>query len=97
MRPKEHRALLSPFMRQGLGRHEKVLYIVDDHTAGQILAWRRRWGRGERNICRGQLSVLGSDESYVHGGVFEPERMMALLRSETERAAGKLHRPAAQR
>jgi len=33
----EHRALLSPFMRQGLERHEKVLYIVDDHTGGQIL------------------------------------------------------------
>jgi len=28
--------LLSPFMRQGWSAMEKVLYIVDDHTGGQI-------------------------------------------------------------
>ena len=35
----EHHALLSPFIRQGLERHEKVLYIVDDHSADQILGY----------------------------------------------------------
>jgi hypothetical protein len=35
----EHRALLAPFMRHGLERYEKVLYIVDAHTAEQILAY----------------------------------------------------------
>jgi len=86
----EHRALLSPFIRQGLERHEKVLYIVDDHAAAQILAYLSVDGVGVKQyLQRGQLSVLSSDESYVQGGVFEPERMMALLRSETDRAAAE--------
>jgi len=85
----EHRALLSPFMRQGLERHEKVLYIVDDHTAGQIIDYLSADGVEVKQYLQGgQLSVLSSDESYVHAGVFDPDRMIALLRSETERAAG---------
>jgi len=85
----EHRTLLSPFMRQGLERHEKVLYIVDAHTAGQILAYLSADGVDVKPYLQGgQLSVLSGGEFYVHAGAFEPERMMALLRSETERAAG---------
>jgi signal transduction histidine kinase len=84
----EHRAVLSPFMRQGLERHEKVLYIVDDHTAGQILSYLSADGVEVKQYQQGgQLSVLSSDDSYVHAGVFEPEKMIALLRSETDRAA----------
>jgi signal transduction histidine kinase len=86
----EHRALLSPFMRQGLERHEKVLYIVDDHTAGQIIAYLSADGVEVKQYLQGgQLSVLSSDEYYAHAGVFDPERMIALLRSETKRAEGQ--------
>ncbi len=86
----EHRALLSPFLRQGLERHEKVFYIVDDHTAGQILAYLSADGvEVNQYLQRGQLVVLSSDEAYMHAGAFEPERMIALLRSETDRAAGE--------
>lgn len=86
----EHRALLSPFMRQGLERHEKVLYIVDDHTGGQILDYLSADGvEVNPYLQRGQFAVLSSDESYMHAGEFEPERMIALLRSETDRAIGE--------
>lgn len=86
----EHRTLLAPFMRQGLERHEKVLYIADDHTAGHIIAYLTSDGVEVKPYLQGgQLSVLSSDESYVHAGVFDPDRMIALLRSETERAAGQ--------
>jgi signal transduction histidine kinase len=37
-------------------------------------------------LQRGQLTVLSSDNAYMPAGRFEPERMIALLRSETERA-----------
>jgi signal transduction histidine kinase len=84
----EHRALLSPFLRQGLERHEKVLYIVDDHTGSQILGYLSAGGvEVNPYLQRGQLKFLNSDESYLQAGAFEPERMIALLRSETERAA----------
>jgi signal transduction histidine kinase len=86
----EHRALLSPFLRQGLERHEKVLYIVDGHTAGQILAYLSADGvEVNQYLQRGQLAVLSSDHAYMQGGQFDPERMMALLRSETDRAVGE--------
>jgi signal transduction histidine kinase len=86
----EHRALLAPFLRQGLERHEKVLYIVDDHTATQIMAYLSADGvEVKQYLQRGQLSVLSSAQTYAHQGMFEPERMIAFLRSETERAAGE--------
>jgi signal transduction histidine kinase len=86
----EHRALLSPFLRQGLERHEKVLYIVDDHTAGQILAYLRADGvEVDPYLQRGQLAVLSSDLAYMQAGTFDPERMIALLQTETDRAVGE--------
>lgn len=89
----EHRALLSPFMRQGLERHEKVLYIVDDHTAGQILAYLDADGvEVAPYLQRGQLTILSSDKAYMSAGRFEPERMIALLRSETERAVAERYK-----
>jgi len=89
----EHRALLSPFLRQGLERHEKVLYIVDDHTAGQILAYLDADGvEVAPYLQRGQLTILSSDKAYMSAGRFEPERMIALLRSETERAVAERYK-----
>jgi signal transduction histidine kinase len=86
----EHRRLLSPFMRQGLERHEKVLCVVADHTAGQVLAYLSADGvEVNPYLQRGQLTVQDSEDAYLQGGAFEPERAMALLRSETDRAAGE--------
>jgi signal transduction histidine kinase len=86
----DHRALVAPFMRQGLERHEKILYILDDHTAGQILEYLSADGIGVKQyLQRGQLSILGSAEIHRQAGGFEPERMIALLRSETDRAAAE--------
>jgi signal transduction histidine kinase len=89
----EHRALLSPFMRQGLERHEKVLYLLDDHTAEQILAYLDADGvEAAPYLQRGQLTVRSSDSTYLPAGRFEPERMIALLRSETERAVAERYK-----
>jgi uroporphyrinogen-III synthase len=40
----EHRAVLTPFLRRGLERGERVFYIVDDRTAEQILRYLREDG-----------------------------------------------------
>ena len=86
----EHRALLSPFIRQGLERYEKVVYMVDDHTAEQILSYLDADGvEVDPYLNRRQLTVLSSADSYLLAGVFDPERMVALLRSETERAVAE--------
>jgi len=83
----EHRALLTPYLRQGLELGEKVLYIVDAHTAETVLKYLRDDGlETEPYIANGQLSILTAGEAYMRDGVFNPDRMIDLLQSETERA-----------
>lgn len=83
----EHRAVLTPFLRQGLERGEKVVYVVDAHTAETILGYLRDDGVDvEPYLIRGQLSILTHNEAYLREGVFDPEGMIALLRTEAKRA-----------
>jgi PAS domain S-box-containing protein len=84
---REHRALLTPFMRQGLDRGEKIIYVVDAHSAEQILSYLREDGLDvEDYLKNGQLNVLSVDESYMLEGVFDPDGMICLLEKETMRA-----------
>ncbi len=83
----ERRALLTPFLCQGLERGEKVLYIVDAHSAEVVLDYLRDDGlEVEPYLASGQLSILTVDDAYMREGVFDPDGMIALLRAETEQA-----------
>ncbi len=83
----EHRTVLTPFLRQGLERNEKVLYVADTHAADVVTDYLRDDGIDPQPyLASGQLEVLGGQETYLRGGTFSPEGMVALLRSETERA-----------
>ena len=83
----EHRAVLTPFLRRGLERGEKVLYFVDARTAEAVLTYLREDGlEVEPYLARGQLCILTRDDAYMRQGVFDPDGMIALVRSETARA-----------
>lgn len=83
----EHRALVTPYIRQGLERNEKVFYIVDAHTSEEILAYLRSDDLDvEAYLASGQLSILTRDDSYMREGIFDPDGMISLLRSETDLA-----------
>lgn len=83
----EHRAVLTPFLRIGLERGEKVLYIVDAHTAEEVLRYLKDDGVDVSIFLKkGQLAVLTAQNAYLKGGAFDPDSMIALLREETERA-----------
>ncbi len=83
----EHRAVITPFLRRGLEKGEKVLYIVDSRTAETILEYLREDGMDvESFLSKGQLVILTSDEAYMREAAFDPDAMIALLRSETEKA-----------
>ncbi|HEY74884.1 MAG TPA: GAF domain-containing protein [Thermoflexia bacterium] len=83
----EYRALLTPFLLQGLERNEKVVVIVDEQTTETILDYLRASGVDPQPYLeRGQLVILPSDEVYLRGGAFDPDRMIAFLKEETERA-----------
>jgi transcriptional regulator with XRE-family HTH domain len=83
----EHKALVTSFLRRGLERHEKVFYITDAHTAETILNYLREDGlEVEPYLTKGQLNISNADGVYIRGGIFNPDAMLALLRSEIERA-----------
>jgi PAS domain S-box-containing protein len=83
----EHRAVLTPFLCQGLERGEKVLYITDARTAATVIRYLRDEGLdAESYLTRGQLKILTADDAYLKEGVFDPEGMITLLRTETEQA-----------
>jgi len=82
----EHRALVTPFLRKGLELGQKVMYIVDAHTAETILDYLEHDSVDvKRYLECGQLLILTQNESYIRNGVFSPDDMINLLRSETEK------------
>jgi DNA-binding CsgD family transcriptional regulator len=82
-----HRAVLAPFLRQGLDRGEKVLCIGDTHTADAVFAYLRHDGVDvEPYLARGQLVFVAANDAYVAESVFDPDRTIAMLRTETEEA-----------
>ena len=83
----EHRALLTPYLRQGLERGEKVFYIVDSHTAEEVFGYLEDEGLDvQPYLNSGQLSILTVDDAYMKEGSFDPEGMIDMLREETARA-----------
>jgi PAS domain-containing protein len=83
----EHRAVLTPFLRRGLEKGEKVVYVADARSSKAILGYLRRDRlKVDSYLASGQLSFLNVDQAYLRGGVFDPNRMINLMRAETKRA-----------
>jgi len=83
----KQRAVLMPFLREGLERGEKVVYILDVSRVEAILAYLRRDGVDiEPYLARGQMAFLTRDETYMQEGVFDPDKMIALLQAQTDQA-----------
>lgn len=83
----EQRAVLTPFLRQGLDRGEKVVYVADAHETAKGLAWLKDDGLdAEPHRSRGQLAVVGRDQTTLRDGLFDPVAMIGLVRSEVEAA-----------
>jgi|GEM_PF-5560730 len=85
----EHRAVLTAFLRQGLERGEKVIYVVDAHPAEAILGYLGGGGDVEPYLGSGQLTILTSDDAYMRRGGFDPQATIAFLRAETEQALAR--------
>lgn len=83
----EYRAVLTSFLRQGLERGERVLCIVDAHAAETVRLYLRNSGlEDEPYLGRGQLSLVSAADASMWEGVCDPDRMIARLRTETERS-----------
>jgi len=83
----EWRAAAVPFISVGLKRGEKCLYIVDTSTADEIRTYLGEEGIDVASAEKsGQLAILNETDAYTREGFFDPDRMIALLIAETEKA-----------
>lgn len=77
----EQFAAVMPFMADGLQRQEQCIYLADENSPEVIRGAMRRFGidvsRAERS---GQLTIAGKEETYLQGGCFDPDAMIAQLR-----------------
>jgi PAS domain S-box-containing protein len=88
---KEHQAMLTPFLRQGLERGEKVFYVVDTHDAETILGYLQHTpGPGQTDVesylAGGQLAFFTCDDIYAQNTDLAPEDIITLLQAQTELA-----------
>jgi hypothetical protein len=82
----EQFACVVPYIKIGLERKERCLYIADDNSVPMI--W-RKLGEGidvNRAHKRGDLEVVTKRETYLRHGIFEPAKMISDLRREVEKS-----------
>lgn len=83
----DHGRIVVDFVREGVARGEKMLYLVNIHTAAHV-----EKVLGEAGIdvapllASGQLAILAAKEAYLKDGEFVPQKMIDLLRTMTEEA-----------
>ena len=83
----EHIEVLTPFLLQGLKRRAKVIYIVDNHPAREILSYFWRIGvNPDLYLASGQLVILNRYETYIQQESFSPDQMLAFVQLEIDRA-----------
>jgi two-component system cell cycle sensor histidine kinase/response regulator CckA len=83
----EQRDVIVPFVQSGIERGEKVVYICDDTSTERATSLLGSGGWDVRPyVAREQLVIHTAQETYLREGRFDPARMIALLRAETDAA-----------
>ncbi|NHN47216.1 histidine kinase [Halostella sp. JP-L12] len=81
----EQFAAVVPFVREGIERGERCLYIVDDNSPEDVIAALREGGVDvEQAIDSDQLLLYTAEESYLRGGEFDLDDARDFLRSAVE-------------
>jgi hypothetical protein len=81
----EHAKYLTHFIKQGLKSHEKVIYLVDNHTASNVINSLMNDGfDGKPYLENGQLLFKKSQYCYTREDVFDPDKMITLLKKEID-------------
>ena len=75
------------FVREGLRRGDKVLYLCDsDDLAPLVSRLRGHDPDFDAAMARGQMEIRRARDTYIPEGIFAPERILSLLRDEYDRA-----------
>ena len=83
----DHYAVAIPFIRLGLDRGEKCVYIADDGTEAAVREGMHSYGIDvERAIATNSLVLETKDGAFLKDGSFDPERMPTFWRQATAQA-----------
>ncbi len=83
----EQFAAVIPYMKLGLERGEKCLYVVDDNTAATVINSMKAAGiEVESAIEAGKLIIVSKQEAYLKRGYFDPDWMIDFLQRATDEA-----------
>lgn len=87
----EQFAAALPFLRAGLERREKCLYIADENRAAAVLDALRKIGTDvDHSLRSGALIIAGKQETYLKHGRFDPDLWIRFLSQATDKeGAGK--------
>ena len=81
----EHRSVVGEFLRLGMLRDEKVIYVRDARSESTILEYIEQSRPDlDATLSNGQVEISGFAQTYMYGSEFNPERMVRLVRNETE-------------
>jgi PAS domain S-box-containing protein len=83
----EHRHFIAGFVRHGLKRNERILYLADATPQENILQYLREEGLdADGAVASGQLRIRTAKSVYARNGTFQPEETIVTLWNETQRA-----------
>jgi chemotaxis family two-component system sensor kinase Cph1 len=85
--PDEQLNFIIPFLRLGLERGEKSVFIYDDNTADTVIAAMDRHGiNADAATASGALSIVTKTDAYLKDGDFDPDWMIDFLGQAVEDA-----------
>jgi PAS domain S-box-containing protein len=85
--PQEHYAVAIPFIRIGLDRGEKCIYIADDGTVGDVRQAMQSEGIDVERATSSKALVLATkDQAYLEHGSFHPDWMFTFWKQATQLA-----------
>jgi PAS domain S-box-containing protein len=88
--PQEHYAVAIPFIRIGLNRGEKCIYIADDGGAEDVRQAMQSEGIDVDSAIASKALVLATkDQTYLKHGSFHPDWMFTFWKETTELAMGE--------
>jgi len=76
-----------PFIKIGVERGEKCVYIVDDNTAEMVINGMKGAGIDvESAVEAGRLAIVSKQEAYLKQGYFDPDWMIGFLKRAVDEA-----------
>ncbi|HUS57989.1 MAG TPA: PAS domain S-box protein [Planctomycetota bacterium] len=83
----EHRAVVTAYLRQGVERGEKIIYLAHSHTPAEISGYLRAAGiEPAPLIARKQLQIIARNDFVPPDGAFDPDAAVAGIARLEEQA-----------